>query len=86
MMVVSGFNDNDNPCGSFCNISQRKGEKRRDERENRNRDEREETEEVQTFPLPLDVPGFKDSKPCPTVSQYQLDPKVMYHTGHLRHT
>ena len=48
-----------NPCGSFCVVSQRKGEKRknsrRDEREEqgrkRNRNESEETEEIITFPL-----------------------------------
>ena len=36
----------------------------------RNRNESEETEEIKTFPPTLTC--YKDSKPCPTVSQYQL--------------
>ena len=47
---------------------------RRDEREEqgrkRNRDENEETEEIKTFPP---QPLLQGSRPCPTVSQYQLD-------------
>ena len=48
-----------NPCGSFCVVSRRKGEKRRDsrgdEREGQGRKRnRNETEEMKTFPhLPL---------------------------------
>ena len=52
---------------------------KRDEREGqgrkRNRNESEETEEIKTFPLTLTC--FKDSKPCLTVSRYQLDAPVM---------
>ena len=33
--------------------------------------ESEETEEIKTFPFTLT--SCKDSRPCPTVSQYQLD-------------
>ena len=45
-----------NPCGSFCVVSQRKGEEIAEEmkdrdREERNRNESEETEEIKTFPL-----------------------------------
>ena len=36
--------------------------------------ESEETEEIKTFPLYLYL--CKDSRPCPTVSQYQLDAPV----------
>ena len=43
------------------------------DREERNRNESEETEEIKTFPLT----HYKDSRPCPTVSQYQLDAPVM---------
>ena len=47
----------------------------------RNRNEREETEEIKTFPSTLT--SYKDSKLCPTVSQYQMD---ALDTLHLRHT
>ena len=40
----------------------------------RNRNESEETEEMETFPLSLTC--YKDSRPCPTVSQFQLDAPV----------
>ena len=65
-------------------LSPREGEKkdgrdsREDEREGqgrkRNRNESEETEEIKTFPLyPYLLQMYKDSRPCPTVSQDQLD-------------
>ena len=41
---------------------------------NRNRNESEQTEEIKTFPLYHYL--FKDSRPCPTVNQYQLDAPV----------
>ena len=50
---------------------------RRDEREEqvkRNRNESEETEEIKAFPSTLTC--YKDSRPCPTVSQYLLDAPV----------
>ena len=51
----------------------------RDEREGQgrkqNRNESEEIEEIKTSPSTL--PCYKDSRPCPTVSQYQLDTLVM---------
>ena len=50
----------------------------RDEREGqgrkRNRNESEETEEIKTSPSTLTC--YKDSRPCPAVSQYQLDAPV----------
>ena len=49
-------------------------ESRGDEREGqgrkRNRNESEETEEIKTFPSTLT--HYKDSRPCPTVSQYPI--------------
>ena len=52
----------------------------RDEREGqerkRNRNESEETEEIKTFPTPSTL----TCRPCPTVSQYQLDRDVRYTT------
>ena len=49
-------------------IDKREGQGRK-----RNRNESEETEEIKTFPLT----NYKDSRPCPTVSQYQLDTPVI---------
>ena len=39
----------------------------------RDRDESEETEEIKASPSPFTFTCYKDSRPCPTVSQYQLD-------------
>ena len=44
------------------------------DREERNRNESEETEEIKYSPSTLTC--YKDSRPCPTVSQYQLDAPV----------
>ena len=61
---------------------------REDEREglgsNRNGNESEETKEIKISPLCLTC--YKDNRPCPTVSQYQLDAPVTQDTQHLRHT
>ena len=67
--------------GHLCRLPE-KGRKKIEEiveeMKERNREERrtelnesEETEEIKTFPFTLTC--FKDSRPCPTVSQYQLD-------------
>ena len=92
-LIVLGFNDASTLEGHFVSsIREREKRDRResrgDEREGqgrkRNRNESEETEEIKTFPLypyPL-----QDSRPCPAVSQYQLDAPVMYDTQHLRTT
>ena len=83
-LIVLGFNDTSTLEGHFVS-SPREREKRDrresrgDEREGqgrkRNRKESEETEEIKTFPSTLT--HYKDSRPCPTVSQYQLDAPVM---------
>ena len=83
MVLVLGLNDTSTLVGHFVS-SPRKWEKRdrRDRRggereglgRERNRNEKEETEEIKTFPSTLTC--YKDSKPCPTVSQYQLDAPV----------
>ena len=83
-MIVLGFYDTSTLKGHFVS-SPREREKRdrrdsrRDEREGqerkRNRSESEEIEEIKTFPSTLTC--YKDSRPCPTVSQYQLDAPVM---------
>ena len=75
-----GFNDTSTLEGHFVS-SPREREKRDrresrgDEREGqgrkRNRNESEETEEIKN------LTHYKDSRPCPTVSQYQLDTPVM---------
>ena len=83
-LIVLGFNDTSTLEGHFVS-SPREREKRDrresrgDEREGqgrkRNRNESEETEEIKTFPSTLT--HYKDSRPCPTVSQYQLDAPVV---------
>ena len=78
----AGVKQHVNPCGSFCVVSQRKGEKRRESRgderkgqgRKRNRNVSEETERIKTSSFTLIC--YKDSRPCPTVSQYQLDAPV----------
>ena len=90
ILIVLGFNDTSTLEGHFVS-SPREREKRDrresrgDEREGqgrkRNRNESEETEEIKTFPSTLT--HYKDSRPCPTVSQYQLDAPVMKATQHL---
>ena len=49
--------------------------------EKRKTNESEETEEIKTFPSILTC--CKDSRPCPTQSQYQLDAPVTQDTQHL---
>ena len=75
--IVLRFNDMSTLVGVFVS-SPREREKRDirgDEKEGQGREsyrfESEETEEIKTFPL---YPThYKDSRPCQTVSQYQLD-------------
>ena len=79
-----GFNDTPTLVGHF--VSSPREREKRDRRDSRgdlregqgrkkNRNESKETEEIKTFPLYHNLP--KDSKPCPTVSQDQLDAPVM---------
>ena len=49
-----------------------KGDEREGHGRKRNRKKSEETEEIKTFPMYC----YKDSRPNPTVSQYQLDALV----------
>ena len=82
-LIVFGFNDTSTLVSHFVS-SPREREKRerrdsrRDEREEqgrkRNRNESEETEEIITSPSTLSC--YKDSRSCPTISQYQLDATV----------
>ena len=51
-----------------------RGDEREGQGRKRNRNEREETEEIKTYRSTLTC--YKDSKPCQTVSQYQLDAPV----------
>ena len=78
IVIVLGFNDMSTLVGHF--VSTPRDQEKRDSRDSRgdereeqgrktNRNEREETEEIKTFPTTLTC--YKDSKPCPTVSQYQ---------------
>ena len=52
-----------------------KGDEGEGQERKRKMNEREETEEIKTFPSSLTC--YKDSRPCPTVSQYQLEALVM---------
>ena len=78
-----GFNDTSNLVGHFMSSPRERGKRDRrdsrgDEREEqgrkRDRNESEETEEIEHSPSTLTC--YKDSRPCPTVSQYQLDAPV----------
>ena len=94
-LIVLGFNDTSTlvghfvSSGSFCVISQKKGEEIEETVEEMKEmgqgemkmNDREETEEIKTFPSTLTC--CKDSRPCSTVSQYQLDTPVMQDTQHL---
>ena len=81
---VLGFNDTSTLVSHFVS-SPREREKRdrRDSRgdnregqgRKRNKNESEETEETETSPSSLT--SYKDSRPCRTVSQYQLAAPVM---------
>ena len=51
-----------------------RGDEREGQGRKKNRNEREETEEMKAYSLTLTC--YKDNKPCPTVSQYQLDTPV----------
>ena len=86
--IVLRFNDTSTFVGHFV-LSPREREKRDsrgDERKRqgrkRNRNEMGETEEIKTFPSTLTCYKKKDSKPCPTVSQYQLDAPVTCEKKH----
>ena len=48
-----------------------KGDEREGQGRKNNRNENEETEEIKSFPSTLTC--YKGSRPCPTVSQFQLD-------------
>ena len=51
-----------------------RGDEREEQGRKRNRNESEETEEIKHPPSTLTC--YKDSRPCQTVSQYQLDAPV----------
>ena len=79
-LIVLGFNDTSALVGHFVSsprergkIDRRdnRGDKRKGQGRKRNRNEREETQEIKISPSTLTC--YKDSRPCPTVSQYQLD-------------
>ena len=82
-LIELGFNDTSTLVGHFVSSPREREKKDRrdsrgDEREGqgrkRNRNESEETEEIKTSPSTLTC--YKDSRPCPAVSQYQLGAPV----------
>ena len=81
-----GFNDTSILVGHFMSSPKEREKRdrrdsRRDETEGqgrkRNMNERAETEEIKNH-LPT-LTCYKDNRPCPTVSQYQLDAPVTWH-------
>ena len=82
-LIELGFNDTSTLMGHFVSSPRERERKDRrdsrgDEREGqgrkRNRNESEETEEIKTSPSTLTC--YKDCRPCPAVSQYQLGAPV----------
>ena len=80
VLIVLGFNDTSTLVDHF--VSSPRGREKRDRRDSgrggrdgqgrkRNRNESEETEEIETYPITITC--YKDSRPCPSVSKYQLD-------------
>ena len=89
IFIVLGFNDMSTLVGHFVSYPREREkidrkESRGDEREGqgrmRNRNESEETEEIKNSPSTLTC--HMDNRPCPTVSQYQLDAPVTQDTRH----
>ena len=83
-----GFNDMSTPVGYF--VWSPRGREKREEiveemkekvRGERKMNESEGTKEIKTFPSTLTY--CKDSRPCPAVSQYQLDALVTQDTRQL---
>ena len=53
-----------------------RGDERDGQGRKRNRNESEEREEIKTFPSPpphTTITCYKDNRPCPIMSKYQLD-------------
>ena len=82
-LIVLGFNDTSTLVGHFVSSPRERDKRDRrysrgDEREGqgrkRNMNENEETEEIKHSPSTLTC--YKDSRLCPTVSQYKLDAPV----------
>ena len=78
-LIVLGFNDTSTLVGHF--VSSPREREKRDRRDNR-WDEREGKGRKREMKENEGTEG-KDSSPCPTVSQYQLDAPVTKATGHL---
>ena len=92
-LIVLGLNDTSTLVGHFVSSSREREKRyRRDSREDekdgqgrkREMKESEQTEEITTFPSTLIC--CKDSRSCPTVSQYQLGAPMTKATGHHRLT
>ena len=74
-----GFNDKSTPVGPFVSPHRERekrdrrdsrGDEREEQGRRRNRNESEETKEIKHCPSTLT--HYKNSRPCPTVSQYQF--------------
>ena len=81
-LTLLGFNITPTLVGHLMSSPREREKRDREGQERkRNRSESGETEEIKTFPFYLT--WYKDSRPCPTVSQYQLDAPVTWDTWHL---
>ena len=77
-LIVLGFNDTSTLVGHFVSSPREREKRDRSDSSGTGKKEeqewKEETEEIKIFPSTLTC--YKDSKLCPTVSQYQLDAPV----------
>ena len=83
-LIVLGFNDTSTLVGHFVSSPRERekrdsrdgrGDERKGQGRKRNWNGSEETEEIKHSPSTLTC--YKDSRLCPSVSQYQLDTLVM---------
>ena len=84
-LILFGFSDTSTLVGRFMSPPRERekrdrrdsrGDVREEQRRKRSGNESEETKETKTFPARSTLTCYKDSRPCPSVSQYQLDAPV----------
>ena len=98
LLIVSGFNDKSTIVGHFVSSPRERerrdrrdsrGDEREEQGRKRKMNENEETEEKKKKKKkkkkhpPSTHICCKDSRPCPIISQYQLDAPVIQDTQHL---
>ena len=83
-IFLFGFNDTSTLVGHLCHLQKKKKKRKRklivEEMKERVRKERGTRMKAKKLkkskPFPLSLTCYKDSRPCPTASQYQLDAPV----------